>query len=202
MARSHAPLLGPGQPIELPRAARSAAPFAALALLASMLLLVPAVPAAAAAVAVAAFSLAAVARAADQHRALVHLQASVDEILLRQEPIHLSPILVWRAGQLCSLESREQIAASLRRIARSAHPSHLAGASPLNRVAIRAHASEIDAVIDRLDGPEPVGVRGVLLARRLLDDPAGPLYGNAASDELGAALRRIRSSLREAEQGS
>lgn len=197
MARHHASLIGPGQPIELPRAGRAAAPFAALALLSLLLLLVPDVPPVAAAVAAVAFALAAAARAGQQHRALVRLQRSIDQLLLRREPTPLSPILVWRAGQLTSPAARENLAAALRRVERSADAAHLAGASPLNRPAVRASGDEIDAVADCLLGAEAVRVRGVLLVRRLLDDPAGPLYGTAPAEELRAALRRALAALRD-----
>jgi hypothetical protein len=193
----HASLVGPGQPLELPRAARAAAPFVVLTLLSLLLLLVPDVPKAAAAVAALAFALAAAARAFQQHRALLRLQTSIDQLLLRREPTPLSPILVWRAGQLSSPDARERLASSLERIERSADGSHLAGASPLNRPAIRASRDELDAAIDILLGPEPVRVRGILLLRRLLDDPASPLYGTGPAEDLQAALRRALVALRQ-----
>ena len=197
MARNHASLIGPGQALELPRAARAAAPFAVLSVLSLLLLFVPDVPPAAAALAGVAFALAAAARALQEHRALVRLQASLDALLLRREPTALSPILVWRAGQLSSPDARERLASSLRRVERSADVSHLAGASPLNRTAVRASRDEIDALIDCLLGAEPVRVRGILLLRRLLDDSASPLYGTAPADELQSALRRALAALRQ-----
>jgi hypothetical protein len=197
MARSHAPIVGPGQPIELPDALRSAAPFAVLALVAAALLLVPDVPPAFAAVAALAFALAALTRAAQQHRELRQMEASIDRVLLRKEATPLSPLLVWRAGRLCSDETRERLAASLRHAERSAATSHLAGASPLNRPGIRASRAEIDAVAERLASPEPVHARGVLLVRILLDDPGSPLYGNAPGSELRASLRQALSALGE-----
>jgi hypothetical protein len=193
----HASLIGPGQPLELPRAGRAAAPFAVLALLSTLLLLVPEVPASAAGVAAVAFALAAAARGVQQHRALARLQASIDQVLLRKEPTPLSPILVWRAGQLTSPAARDHLAASVRRVERSADTSHLAGASPLNRPAVRASGAELDALVDCLLGTEPVRARGVLLVRRLLDDPGSPLYGHAPMQELQAQLRRALGALRE-----
>ncbi len=74
MARSHAPLVGPGQPIEVPHALGAAAPFLALAVLSALLLLIPEVPPGVAAFAAAAFSLAAVGRAVQQRRALRDMQ--------------------------------------------------------------------------------------------------------------------------------
>jgi hypothetical protein len=195
VGKRHAPPLGPGYPLELPHAARSAAPFAILAALALVLLLVPDVPAGAAAVAAVAFALAAATRAAQEHRALRHLRSNLDPLLLRSEPTPLSPVLAWRAGELCSPESREHLAAELRRLERSAAPSHLAGAVPLNRVAVRANAEEIDALVDRLSAPEPVSARGMILARRLLDDPSGPLYDRDRVSDLGPRLREVLEAL-------
>ena len=195
MARSHPPLIGPGQPIELPHALRASAPFAVLAALAAMLLLVPDVPWEGAAVAAIAFGLAAAARAAQQHRALRQIEASVDRILLRREPMPVSPLLAWRAERLRSPEARERLAAALRRVERSASASSLAGASPLNRAAIRVSHDDVMALVDRLAAPDPVAVRGVLLVQRLLDDPSGPLYGNALADELQRELRTALAEL-------
>jgi len=197
MARHHASLIGPGQPIELPRVGRAAAPFAVLSLLSLLLLLVSEVPASAAVVAGVAFALAGVARAEQEHRALARLERSIDLVLLRKEPTPLSPILVWRAGQLTSPAARERLAASVRRVERSVDASHLAGASPFNRPAVRAAAPELDEIVDCLLAEDPVRPRGILLVRRLLDDPGSPLYGDAPVDELRPALRRALSALRE-----
>ena len=197
MARHHASLIGPGQPLELPRAGRAAAPFAVLSLLSLLLLFVSRVPSSVAVVAAIAFALAAVARAEQEHRALSRLQSSIDQVLLRKDPTPLSPVLVWRAGQLSAPGAREHLAAALRRVERSAAASHLAGASPLNRPAVRASAPELEAVVDCLAGTDPVRPRGILLVRRVLDDPGSPLYGDAPADELRAALRRALAALPE-----
>lgn len=190
-------MVGPGYPIELPHAVRAAAPFAALAAVALLLLLVPDVPSWAAAVAAVAFALAAATRAAQQHRALLQLRSNLDRLLLRSEHSALSPLLTWRAGELCAPDEREHLAAMLRRIVRSADTSHMPGAAPLNRGAIRASAEEMDALVDRLVSAEAVSARGVLLTRRLLDDSAGPLYDHDRSDELGPRLREVLRALDE-----
>jgi hypothetical protein len=197
MARGHAPLIGPGQPIELPHALRASAPFAVLAALAALLLLVPGVPWQGAAIAAVAFGLAAAARAAQQHRALRQIEDSVDRILLRREPAPVSPLLSWRAERLRSPEARERLATALRRAERSASVSSLAGASPLNRPAIRASHSEIEALVDRLSAPEPVPPRGILILQHLLEDPSSPFYGHAPADTLQRELRAALSALRE-----
>jgi hypothetical protein len=195
MSKSHATPVGPGYPLELPHAVRAAAPFAVLSVLALLLLLVPDVPAWAAAVAAVAFALAAATRAAQQHRALVQLRSNLDRLLLRSDPTPLSPMLVWRAGELCTAEEREHLAATLRRLERSADASHLAGATPLNRLAVRANGEEIDAIVDRLNAPDPVSARGIILARRLVDDSSGPLYDRDRTADLGPRLREVLRAL-------
>ena len=60
----------------------------------------------------------------------------------------MSPMLAWRAELRASAE-RARLAASLRRIERSADGAHLAGATPLNRIAVRTNVKEIDAVMGR-----------------------------------------------------
>jgi hypothetical protein len=193
--RSHIPTLGAGYPLELPNAVRSAAPFAILALLSLLLLLFPGVPVWIAAFAAAAFALAAAMRAAQEHHALAKLRSNLDWLLLRGEQPPLSPVLAWRAGELCSPDAREDLVTELRRIERSAGASHLAGAIPLNRAAVRDSSAEIDALVDRLSAPEPVAARGVILARRLLDDPAGPLYDRDYGAELRPRLRELLAAL-------
>ncbi len=197
MTRGHAPIIGSGQPLELPDAVRSAAPFAVLAVLASALLLVPDVPAPYVGFAVAAFALAALVRAVQRRRELHRIEESIDRVLLRTEPTPLSPLLVWRAGRLCSTEARERLAADLRHAERSAATSHLAGASPLNRQAIRACRTQVEAVCERLTGAREVEPRGVLLLRALLRDARSPLYGHATTSELSAALAAASRALDE-----
>lgn len=195
--RSHVSLLGPGQPIELPRPLRSAAPLAALAVLAALLALVPEIPRLAAVAAAVAFALAAAIRAAQQHHALARLRASTDRLLVRDAPMPWSPLLAWRSGELTGAEERERLAASIGRLERSATSSYLPGPAPLNRGAVRAQRELLDALADRLLQPEPVSARGVLLVHRLLDDPAGPLYDRSRTPELAAELRRALSALGE-----
>jgi hypothetical protein len=197
VTRGHAPIIGPGQPIELPDVLRSAAPLAVLAVLAGALALAPDVPREFAGVAAVAFALAALLRAAQRRRELRRLEDGIDRILLRSEPTALSPLLVWRAGRLCSTETRERLVSDLRHAERSAAATHLAGASPLNRTAIRACSAEIDGVCARLADAEAVEARGILLLRSLLADAGSPLYGRAQASELRGALATARRALDE-----
>ena len=193
--RSHVSLFGPGQPIDLPRPARSAAPLVGLALVALLLAFVPDVPRGPAAIAALAFALAAMARAGHERRALARLRATVDGLIVRDQHAPSSPLLYWRCSELTSIEAREQLAASITRIERASAPSVLPGSAPINRAAVRVHHGELDAIVDRLLLPEPVSARGVLLVRRLLADPAGPLFGTERAAELGEQLRQALSAL-------
>jgi hypothetical protein len=195
VTRSHVSLFGPGQPVDLPRPARSAAPLAGLALVALLLVFVPDVPRWPAAVASLAFALAALARAGHERRALAQLRATVDGLLVRDPPAPSSPLLFWRCSELTSIEARERLAASIVRIERASAPSVLPGSAPINRPAVRIHRDELAAIVDRLLLPEPVSARGVLLVRRLLADPAGPLFGKERAAELGGQLRQALNAL-------
>ena len=195
VTRSHVSLFGPGQPIELPRPVRSAAPLVALALVALLLALVPDVPHWSAAFAALAFALAALARAGHERRALAQLRATVDALLVRDLPAPCSPLLSWRCSELTSVETREKLAASIVRIERAAAPSVLPGSAPINRAVVRSHVALLDAIADRLLLPDPVSARGVLLVRRLLTDPDGPLFGQERDVELGDELRQALSAL-------
>ena len=195
VTRSHTTFFDPGRPIALPRPARAAAPLAALALVALLLVVAPDVPRWPAAIAALAFALAALARAAHERRALGRLRATVDALLVRDVPAPSSPLLSWRCGELTSTDSRERLAASISRIERAAAPSVLPGAAPLNRGVVRVHRAEFDAIADRLLFPDPVSARGVLLVRRLLNDPAGPLFDIERSAELGSYLLQALNAL-------
>jgi len=181
----------------VPHALGAAAPFLALALLSALLLLIPEVPPGVAVFAAAAFSLAAAGRAVQQHRALRDMQVSIDRVLLHRQATPLSPLLVWRASQLCAPEAREHLAAALRRAERSASAAHLPGASPLNRPAIRSSAVEIEALASYLTGTEPVNAKGVLLVHHLLEDPSAPLFGHGPSSDLRDEIRAALAALRE-----
>lgn len=88
------------------------------------------------------------------------------------------------------------MARGLRGLVRHAQrpPSVPAGA-PLARRQVLDAAPLIDRLADRLDGAEPVDVRGVALARLLITDGAGPLYSidrsRAVRDAVEKALNAV-----------
>jgi len=66
---------------------------------------------------------------------------------------------------------------------------------PLRTTRIRRSAPLLAEVASRLLEPGPVPVRGVAMVARLLADGTGPLYREAARDDLGAMLERAANGL-------
>lgn len=104
------------------------------------------------------------------------------------------PELALRAAELAGRSGRARTAAVLDRIRTEAEGPipPFASAAPLARQAIGECAEEIEAVIDRLEGADPVGSRGVAHAAVLVHDRSGPLYSPATT---GPELRRALASV-------
>jgi hypothetical protein len=102
--------------------------------------------------------------------------------------------LARRAQALVRADNRNEIAASLRRLARG-------DGSPLgSRVgAVPARAEDVRRDLERLAArllePGPVAPRGVALTQELLTDGAGPLFWTESADDLGARLRAALEAL-------
>jgi len=105
----------------------------------------------------------------------------------------------WRVDEVTAMNGRRALARSVRRLVRSADARYLAGASPLNRLAVRDEAPSFQVLADLLEDPErPVSARGVLLLDRLLSDEDGPLYVSYRARELRSTLASIGESLEAA----
>jgi hypothetical protein len=142
------------------------------------------------------------------HQVLVRSQAArLDRELAEGASPEASASLAARATQLTSTEFRRDLAASLRRILAAAGkpapqvaaPAPLGSARPL-RVPLRLtriseSAPLLAELASRLLEPGPVPVRGVALVAQLLADGTGPLYREAARDDLGALAGRAANAL-------
>jgi hypothetical protein len=107
-----------------------------------------------------------------------------------------SALLSWRAGELASARLRGTLVHSLRRIEREVRCETRLGPVPLNRRAIRAQLGLLRALRERLaDRAVPVTVRGMLLADRLLTEPASPLYSSVPDHVLADALSEALAEL-------
>jgi len=107
-----------------------------------------------------------------------------------------SALLSWRAAELASARLRGTLAHSLRRIEREVRCETRLGPVPLNKGAIRSQLGLLRALRERLaDRSSPVTVRGMLLADRLLTEPASPLYSSVSDAVLAKALREALAEL-------
>lgn len=195
MASHRIVLLGEGRPAEIPRPGRAAAPFAALACAALLLDALPGLAWEVGPVVAAPFLLAALVRASQERLALARLRATTDRILLRDGHAGSSPLLAWRTAELVSLQARARLADEARRIVAAADPRLLPGSAPVNRGAVRVEAAGLEELAHRLEAPGPVSARGVLLARRLLDDPHSALFEPGGGDALPAELAFVLAEL-------
>lgn len=119
---------------------------------------------------------------------------TADAELLRRETAPLQ--LAWRVEELTTPKNRLKLAGTLRSLVRDASPRYLPGASPVNRLAIRAELDTLNAMVSRLSELDrPVAARGVLLVDRLLVDGAGPLYDRELADELPGCLDTALAAL-------
>ncbi|HEX7084067.1 MAG TPA: hypothetical protein VF186_08135 [Gaiellaceae bacterium] len=106
-------------------------------------------------------------------------RASADaELLAARLP---SPRLAWRTAELTGEAHRLALARALTDAVHEADGRSLPGASPLDRVAVRASRAQLLLLAARLAELErPVRPRGVLLVEALVSGPGSPLYDPAA----------------------
>jgi hypothetical protein len=148
-------------------------------------------------------------------RVLARSQAArLDRELAEGASPEANASLAARAARLTSTEFRRDLAASLRRILAAAGEPAAAAGEPAVAAAARAplgsarpvrvplcttrisqSAPLLAELVSRLLGPGPVPVRGVAMVTRLLADGTGPLYREAARDDLGAMAERAAAAL-------
>jgi hypothetical protein len=105
-----------------------------------------------------------------------------------------SPRLAWRSAELVALDHRVELARRLIDMIHAADGRLLPGASPVDRVAVRATRPQLLEVAARVcDTERPVTPRGVVLLVRLLDD--GTFFGVDRSTQLRAELAAVREAL-------
>jgi hypothetical protein len=130
--------------------------------------------------------------------------ARLDRALAAGARPEASAGLAARATRLTSTGFRRDLAASLRRILVAAGEpvaarSPLGAARPL-RVPLRSarisrSAPLLAELASRLLEPGPVPVAGVAMVTELLADGAGPLYRDAADDDLAVLATRAAAAL-------
>jgi hypothetical protein len=142
------------------------------------------------------------------HQILARSQAArLDRALAEGASPEASASLAARAAQLTSMEVRRDLAASVRRILVAAGqpawpvaaPAPLGLARPprvpLRTTRISQSAPLLAGLASLLLEPGPVPARGVAMVARLLADGTGPLYREAARDDLDAMAERAAHAL-------
>ena len=129
--------------------------------------------------------------------------ARLDRELAEGASPEANATLAARAARLTSTEFRRDLAASLRRIlAAAGEPAArvpFGSARPI-RVPVRTtrvgqSAPLLAELASRLLEPGPVPAGGVAMVARLLADGTGPLYREAARDDLGAVAEQAAAAL-------
>jgi hypothetical protein len=142
------------------------------------------------------------------HQVLARSQAArLDRELAEGTSPGASARLAARAARLTSTEFRRDLAMSLRRILVAAGEPALPEAAPVPlgsarpvRVPLRTgrisrSAPLLADLASRLLESGPVPARGVAMVARLLADGTGPLYREAARDDLGALAEQAAAAL-------
>jgi hypothetical protein len=121
-------------------------------------------------------------------------RSRLDRILAEGHPVATSHPLAVRAQQLMRARARARLAAAFYEAVQSIEEPRPRGPQvPVDAVAVRACGDEIRNLAHALTDPHP-RVRGVALARNLLTDGTGPLYGGGAGD-LRSRIFTARSAL-------
>ena len=142
------------------------------------------------------------------HRVLARSQAArLDRKLAGGASPEASADLAVRAARLTSTEFRRDLAASLRRILVAAGAPMLPVAAhaplgaarrphvPLRTTRISRSAPLLAELASRLLEPGPVPARGVAMVVKLLADGTGPLYREAARDDLADLAEQAARAL-------
>ncbi len=121
----------------------------------------------------------------------------LDRALARGAPTSISPAHSVRAAQLESPAERRALARCFEQLLAAAEEcTEDPGSSlRLNHMALHAAAPEVRAVVGRLRDERPADVRGIALARTLIDERSGPLFTAASSRTLQQALAEILLAL-------
>ena len=184
---THAPSFGT---LDLPRPGRAALPLLALALVALAFEAAPQLRLAGLAAA-ACFALAAAVRAERAEAELRAIRRTADRLILADpRAADGSDIVRWRTLELAAPATRRGLAREVEQTLRETDPARLPSASPLRRGVARRHRELLLRIEERMLDGRPVAARGVLLLRRLLREPASPLYDEHAGD-LSRALARV-----------
>lgn len=132
-------------------------------------------------------------------------RSALDEQIARGVDTESDERLALRASQLLSRGERDRLARGVERTLELAgHAAEaqstrtgavLSSRVPLRVAEIRDCADDINALMARLRGEEPIDAQGVAMTKRLLTGGASPLYYRRSPVTLRHALRSARLAL-------
>src|SRR5215468_5554575 len=177
--------------LDLPHPARAAAWFALLVAAAAALDADPSLPWIVGVIGAALFAAAGTVRTARGLHELSVMRRTADHLIVIAPTSRDAAELVrWRTSELTSRAERDRLQREVARLVKTLDPGRLPSASPIRRPEARRSRALFEQLAARLGDERPVSARGVLLARALLRDPAGPLYSDSTGTDLAVALRR------------
>jgi hypothetical protein len=186
----------PYSALDLPHPWRAALVFAVLAAAGLALEADPDLPWTVGVAAAVLFGVAGVVRTAQTHHELTAVRRAADRLIVEAPTSRdASELVRWRCAELTTRAERDRLTCEVERTLRMLDPARLPSASPLRRPEARANQGLLRRLAARLADAQPVSARGVLLAKRLLRDPASPLFSEATGHELSRALRRVLGAL-------
>jgi hypothetical protein len=126
---------------------------------------------------------------------------SLDSALARGADPASRPQLAMRAAQLELPRHRRVLARTLRRFvdeASGSRPPARAAAVAISRGQILAHASDVLALADRLEGPQPAHAMGIAIAQRLVTDALeSPLYGGGEPHRISRLCQQAVANMED-----
>jgi hypothetical protein len=118
------------------------------------------------------------------------------ELLAGADP-RRDPALVRRSQRVCSRRKREKLAAALESVVVKAERggASFSASAPVAREDVLGARTPLLDLARRLRSDAAVDPQGVLLARRLLSDPASALNAQSGAELLCSALRSVHAAL-------
>lgn len=121
----------------------------------------------------------------------------LDRDLLAGADPHRNPALERRGEKVCARRNRDKLAAALEAVVVEAGHGRggLSASAPVPSDDVLPARTQLLDLARRLRSDAHVDPQGVLLARRLLTDPASALNSGAGARSLRAAVRQVNAAL-------
>jgi hypothetical protein len=121
--------------------------------------------------------------------------SQLDRRLSEEVDPRSSPLLLERTQQLLSGRTRGSLARGFELALAESDGSVRRAGIPVDRDAVRGAAPVLETLIARLRDGEAVSPQGVAMAKAILRDGTGPLYGERARGRLLASATAARAAL-------